>query len=179
MATWSRSKMLYLLMLITMMGFLVSGAATTLQNVPLIVNKLKTYSISWLLFSITSLPLTWILIKFTPLDIYAVAIVPTALEVLANVTFVPIYASTILKVSNWTFYPVYLQYVASTVLSLTVCIGIKHLLHISSKTWVAFFISAVIYTAIASIITLLTLLGNRERNDLWDIIKRKLHLKVA
>lgn len=172
-------KMLYLLMLITMMGFLVSGAATTLQNVPLIVNKLKTYSISWLLFSITSLPLTWILIKFTPLDIYAVAIVPTALEVLANVTFVPIYASTILKVSNWTFYPVYLQYVASTVLSLTVCIGIKHLLHISSKTWVAFFISAVIYTAIASMITLLTLLGNRERNDLWDIIKRKLHLKVA
>lgn len=171
------ADMLNLLMLITMLGFLVSGAATTLQNIPLIVNRLKFYSIAWLLFSLTSLPLTWLLLEVTPLDIYAVAIVPTALEILANVTFVPIYASIILGIAKRTFYPVYVQYVASALLSFGACEGLKVLFGIQAGTWVSFFASCVLYSVIASVITIVTLLGKRERSTLLGIVLRKLHLE--
>lgn len=168
------AKMLYLLMLITMVGFVVSGAASTLQNIPLIVNKLKLYSIIWLLFSLASLPLTWILLKLTPLDIYAVAIVPTAIEVLANVTFVPIYASSILGVKRTTFYPVYLQYTAAVTLSFIATEGMKIILHIPSHTWISLFASSVLYAVVAGIVTIFILLGQHERILLWGTIKRKL-----
>ncbi|RSX51142.1 hypothetical protein [Bifidobacterium callimiconis] len=102
------------------------GSSSSSPNLigALIVNRLKFYSIAWLLFSLTSLPLTWLLLEVTPLDIYAVAIVPTALEILTNVTFVPIYASIILGIAKRTFYPVYVQYVASALLSFGVCGGL-------------------------------------------------------
>ncbi|RSX51145.1 hypothetical protein [Bifidobacterium callimiconis] len=171
------SDMLYLIMFISMCGFLVSGAATTLQNIPLIVNKLKLYSIAWLLFSLTSLPLTWVLLKTTPLDIYAVAIVPTALEMLANVTFVPIYAAIILGIAKRTFYSVYVQYVASALLSFAACDGLKLALHIPAGTWVTFFASCALYSIVASVITIVVLLGKRERSALLKIVLRKLHLE--
>ncbi|WP_093959777.1 hypothetical protein [Bifidobacterium vansinderenii] len=143
----------------------------------LIVNRLKFYSIAWLLFSLTSLPLTWLLLEVTPLDIYAVAIVPTALEILANVTFVPIYASIILGIAKRTFYPVYVQYVASALLSFGACEGLKVLFGIQAGTWVSFFASCVLYSVIASVITIVTLLGKRERSTLLGIVLRKLHLE--
>lgn len=154
---WQRGQdadMLYRLLLIAMLGYLISGAATTLQNVPLIVNKLKLYSIVWLLFSLASLPLTWLLVKFTPLDIYAVAIVPTALEVLANITFVPIYAASILGVSKLTFYTIYLQYVVSMVLSFMATNCLKFLLHIPADTWPTLFASCAIYALVTGTITI-------------------------
>lgn len=171
------SEMLYQLMFISMCGFLVSGAATTLQNIPLIVNRLKLYSLAWLVFSLMSLPLTWVLLEVTPLDIYAVAIVPTSLEVLANVTFVPIYAAVILGIPKRTFYSVYAQYVASALLSFAVCEGLKSLLHIPSSTWIMFFASCVVYSIAASVITIIVLLGKRERTALLGIVLRKLHLE--
>lgn len=168
------SKMLYALMLIVLAGFLVSGAATTLQNVPLLVNKLKLYSIVWLAANVVSLPLTLLLLRFTSLDVYAVSIVPTVVEITMNVLFVPIYAAKVLVVKAWTFYRIYLQYFAASIIALATVFAVKLLFKIHSASWISLLCTCCLYGCIAFILTIFTLLNSSERKKIINLIHKNI-----
>ncbi|MDF7665589.1 MATE family efflux transporter [Bifidobacterium sp. ESL0745] len=168
------TRMLYSLMLITLSGFLVSGAASTLQNVPLIVNRLKLYSIVWLLFSLLSLPVTLLLLKITNLDIYAVALVPTVIEIIANIFFVPMYAARELEVNVLTFYSIYFQYVIALLVSVFVVYSFKFFFRISVTNWISLILACIFYACVALAITLLMLLNKSERLRLFKKISMKI-----
>ena len=63
MRLWQHGQdttLLYELLTLTMLGLLASGVAVTLQNLPLIVNRLKKYSIGWLVYSAISMVVRFI-----------------------------------------------------------------------------------------------------------------------
>ncbi|MFQ9337179.1 MAG: hypothetical protein ACLR2M_01005 [Varibaculum sp.] len=67
-ALWQPSQnthMIYLLMILTLSGFFFTGIAGTLQAVPLLVNRLRNYSLSWLACGIISLIATLVCVKFS------------------------------------------------------------------------------------------------------------------
>ncbi|WP_234923908.1 lipopolysaccharide biosynthesis protein [Bifidobacterium longum] len=117
MSLWQRGQdtgLLYQLLTLTMLGLLVSGVAAMLQNLPLIVNRMKKYSIVWLVYSVLSIVVLVAFIKVLPKwGIFFVAAIPNLFEILANVTFVPIYASRCLSVGKFEFYPIYIRYFVS------------------------------------------------------------------
>lgn len=167
------ADMLYRLMLIVMAGFLVSGAATSLQNVPLVVNRLKGYSLAWLAFSILSLPLTFALLELTSLEIYAVAAVPTAIEMAANILFVPIYVANVLGVSRGTFYPAYIRYAGASLLSIAASIAFKSLFNLDGSSWIGVAIIGVVSVTVSMVITFIVLLGSRERDKILGVLLSK------
>ena len=118
MRLWQHGQdttLLYELLTLTMLGLLASGVAVTLQNLPLIVNRLKKYSIGWLVYSAISMVVLITSIEILPKwGVFLVAAIPPLFEFLANVTFVPVYAARCLHVRKFEFYPIYIRYFAST-----------------------------------------------------------------
>ena len=113
-------QMIYALMMLTMAGFFFSGVATTLQGVPLLVNRLRNYSLAWLACGAASFVFTLVCVKLTSWGIYAVCVVPQLVGIIANLSFVPIYAAWCLKIRLYKFYLIYLQYSFATVLAFVI-----------------------------------------------------------
>ncbi len=80
MSLWQHGQdttLLYELLTMTMLGLLASGVAVTLQNLPLIVNRLKKYSIGWLVYSAVSMVMLITSIEILPRwGVFLVAAIP-------------------------------------------------------------------------------------------------------
>lgn len=170
------ARLVYHLMILTMSGFFLFGVAVTLQNIPTIVNRLKRYSIAWLICGVVSLLLTLILIKVTNWGVYVIAAVPQLVCIVANLTVVPICASNYLHVARRTFYPVYAQYVVATLVSCAVSFMLRDMFHLAAGSWLHLFILCVLFGSVTAVINLFMLLGSHERVVLLQMMKQKLHL---
>lgn len=169
------TKMINILMQLTMLGFFLSGVATTLQNVPLLVNKLRPYSLGWLACGAVSFALIILGVHLFPSSgIYMVAAVPQIVGFVANLTFVPLYASRCLNLPLWSFYPIYLQYITSTIVSIVICFILHSMLMPKITSWISLFIACTIYTLTTIFINIIFLLSSRERS----LITRKLITKI-
>lgn len=170
------ARMINIFMQLTMGGFFLSGVATTLQGVPLLVNKLKRYSIGWLICGIASFLLmlagVWL---FPSNGIYFVAAIPQVVGFIANLTFVPLYASHCLKLPALAFYPIYAQYTVSTLAAAAACYGLHALLPLDITSWPNLFSACIIYAIATIIMDGLLLLGSRERSIVTKTIAKKLH----
>lgn len=166
------TKIIFILMTLTMTGFFLSGIATTLQGVPLIVNKLRGYSLAWLGSGILSLLLTLLCVRFTPWGIYAVAFVPQLLGIIMNISFVPIYAANCLEIPVRFFYVTYGKYVLSTLVGAAISVGISHLSFLQCKNWGMLLIACCITAIITFVIDLFLLLNHAERRAFVEVIKR-------
>ena len=162
-------------MQLTMLGFFLSGVATTLQNVPLLVNKLRPYSLGWLACGAVSFALIILGVHLFPSSgIYMVAAVPQIVGFVANLTFVPLYASRCLNLPLLSFYPIYLQYITSTIVSIVICFILHSMLMPKITSWISLFIACTIYTLTTIFINIIFLLSSRERS----LITRKLITKI-
>lgn len=169
--------LLYQLLTLTMLGLLISGVATTLQNLPLIVNRLKKYSIGWLIYSAISMVVLVAFIEVLPKwGVFLVAAIPPLFEILANVTFVPIYASRCLGIWKFEFYSIYIRYFASTAVAAAVCWGIRHVFALVANGWVSLIATCCLYALVTMLLDVLLLLGKKERSILVGMLKRKLHI---
>lgn len=169
------ARMINILMQLTMLGFFLSGVATTLQNVPLLVNKLRPYSLGWLVCGATSFVLMILgVLLFPSSGIYMVAAIPQIVGFIANLTFVPLYASRCLNLPLWVFYPIYLQYIVSTVVSTILCYILYYFLMPKITSWALLFISCAIYAAITILTDITLLLGSRERSIITDRLITKI-----
>lgn len=165
---------IYWLMIATLSGFFVSGVATTLQGIPLLVNHLRGYSLAWLMSGIASLLLTLVSVWTTPWGIYAVALIPQILGIIMNLTFVPIYAANCVEVNVKSFYGIYSQYTFATLIASVVSFLIFRLIG-HAHSWALLLLEC----AMTGILTLLTdfflLIGKNERAILRNRIQRKKH----
>ena len=180
MSLWQRGQdtgLLYQLLTLTMLGLLVSGVAAMLQNLPLIVNRMKKYSIVWLVYSVLSIVVLVAFIKVLPKwGIFFVAAIPNLFEILANVTFVPIYASRCLSVGKFEFYPIYIRYFVSTTVASVVCWGIRHVFALVASGWVSLILTCCLYALVTMLLDVVLLLGKKERSMLVGMLKKKLHI---
>ena len=167
-------QMIYVLMMLTMAGFFFSGVATTLQGVPLLVNRLRNYSLAWLVCGAASLIFTLICVKLTSWGIYAVCVVPQLVGIIANLTFVPIYAAWCLKIKQYKFYLIYLQYSFATVLAFALSYVANRLLPVHHAGWVSLIVGCVVTACATCVVNVVVLLGKRERSAIiGKIIRRK------
>ncbi|WP_304326073.1 oligosaccharide flippase family protein [Bifidobacterium thermacidophilum] len=180
MSLWQHgqdTELLYQLLTLTMLGLLISGVATTLQNLPLIVNRLKKYSIGWLIYSAISMVVLVAFIEVLPKwGVFLVAAIPPLFEILANVTFVPIYASRCLGIGKFEFYPIYIRYFASTAVASTICWGIRHVFALVANGWVSLILTCCLYALVTMLLDVVLLLGRKERSMLVGMLRRKLHI---
>lgn len=180
MSLWQHGQdttLLYELLTMTMLGLLASGVAVTLQNLPLIVNRLKKYSIGWLVYSAVSMVMLITSIEILPRwGVFLVAAIPPMFEFLDNVTFVPIYASKCLHVRKFEFYPIYIRYFASTSVAAAVCWGIRCVFGLIADNWVSLILTCCLYALVTLCLDTFLLLGRKERSLLIGMVKRKLHI---
>ena len=180
MSLWQHGQdtdLLYQLLTLTMLGLLISGVATTLQNLPLIVNRLKKYSIGWLVYSAISMVVLIAFIEVLPKwGVFLVAAIPPLFEILANVTFVPVYASRCLGIGKFEFYPIYIRYFASTAVAAAVCWGIRHVFALVANGWVSLILTCCLYALVTMLLDVVLLLGKKERSMLVGMLKKKLHI---
>lgn len=167
------SIFIYRLMILTMFGFFLSGVATTLQNLPMIVDRLKYYSLFWLFIGILTIVTTLIAVKYTNYGVYAVAFVPTFYDFIANLTIVPIYASSCLKIRYSYFYFIYLQYTVSTFFSVIVSFLIKISFVPQSLNWGTLFLSISISSFVTIFFDFVILFGDYERKLFLSKVLRK------
>lgn len=164
-------KTIYILMVLTLSGFSLSGVASTLQNIPLITNRLRAYSLCWLLCGVVSFLGSIALAAWTSLGVYAIAAVPQATGFLMNLLFVPIYASKQLGIKWTAFYPVYLQYIVASIIACCCCSGLQIILGKHEMGWATYFATCFLYASITAGIDFFVLLGKQERSRMADIIK--------
>ncbi len=167
-------QMIYALMMLTMAGFFFSGVATTLQGVPLLVNRLRNYSLAWLACGAASFVFTLVCVKLTSWGIYAVCVVPQLVGIIANLSFVPIYAAWCLKIRLYKFYLIYLQYSFATVLAFVLSYVANRLLPVRHVGWASLIFGCAVTACVTCMVNVVVLLGKRERSALVDkFIRRK------
>ena len=166
-------ELIYVLAVVSMISVVVSGVTTSLNNVFLITNKLKVNSLFWMGISVLNVILVFALLNTTSLGIYAVAGVSKVTGAVANLTFIPIYASMCLKVKWYTFYPLIFRYMGTTVIMglVFVLIGKIYWLPMS---WMTFLILCIVAGMVGVVINYLVLLDSYERNILVGKILGKL-----
>lgn len=165
--------LIYQLLVVIMMSLVVSGVTTSLNNIFLVTNKLKTNSIFWLIVSFSNVLIVFILLNTTSLGIYAVAGVSKVTGILGNLIFIPIYACKCLKIKWNTFYPLILRYMGTTMLMMAAFAGIRKICFVPTG-WLTFFIVCAIAAAAGCIINFFVLLNANER----EIFKNKILSKV-
>ena len=168
------TKLLYWLLLLCLCSLYVSGVAVTLQNLPMIVNRLKWSSLAWLIYSVVSAVLLVVLVKVLPTwGVFLIASIPALSEVLANVTFVPLYASHILGMRWYTFYTVYVRYFLSSAVAIGLCLLVSRFVP-STMGWIPMLAMCCVYALITAVVDALLLLSRTEHRLLIGLAKRKL-----
>ena len=169
-------ELVYSLAVVIMVSVVVSGVTTSLNNVFLITNKLKVNSLFWMGISMLNVVLVFILLNTTSLGIYAVAGVSKVTGAIANLTFIPLYASKCLKVKWHTFYPLIFRYMGTTLLMAVVFVVIGHVFWIP-MSWLTFLVLCVMAGVAGVIINYIVLLDSYEREILKNKIMGKLWKK--
>ena len=165
--------LIYSLLVVIMMSVVVSGVTTSLNNVFLVTNRLKTNSIFWLIVSFLNVGIVALLLNTTSLGVYAVAGVSKATGILGNLFFIPIYACRCLKIKWTTFYPLILRYMGTTIGMMLVFVGVRQV-YPEPENWFGFFGLCVVAGIIGCVLNLLLLLNKNERS----ILKNKMMSKV-
>jgi len=167
------TKMVYALMLLTIFSFFTSPVINGLYSVFLITNNLKGNSLFWLCISIFDTILVITLINVTPLGIYAVAGVSTFMGSVANLTFIPIFASKCLKQKWNIFYPAIIRYVLVTVSLAATLMGVHYFIP-ATDSWLKLLQMVAVSGFVGLLFNYFLLFGSKERLRFQSMIKEKL-----
>ena len=166
-------ELVYSLAVVIMISVVVSGVTSSLNNVFLITNKLKVNSLFWMGISILNVVLVFLLLNTTNLGIYAVAGVSKVTGAIANLVFIPIYASHCLKIRWHTFYPLIFRYMGTTGIMAAVFLLIRQISPLQIS-WLTFLVLCGIAGIVGVIINYFVLLNTYERNLLMrKVLRRK------
>lgn len=164
---------LYKLAILSIQGVMVSGAVSVLNNIFLVTNHLKANSLFWICVGVIDISAVAILLNTTNLGVYVVAGVSTSVAIIANLTFIPIYACKCLKIKWCTFYPQIFQYIATTVFMLVIFYLLKQIIHFPN-TWFYLIIIGIITVIAGVAINFIMLLNSFERKYLFSKVKEKI-----
>lgn len=170
------SDLLYALAMISIISVLVTGATTSLNNVFLLTNNLKTNSIVMSLTSLCSVAIVFILISTTNLGVFAIAGVSKIINLIINLTYIPMFACACLKISKKTFYPIIGRY---TLCTIVLCFIFKICLTIlpAVDSWLNLVFVAFICGIIGCIFNFILWLDKNDREFFVNVIKSKIRKK--
>ena len=167
-------KLISILTILTVQGEIISGAITPLFNIFTVSNKVKVDAIVRLCTGFITVAIVFVFVKFTNLGIYAVAGTSIVLGTLVNLIFVPIYVSKkCLNIKWYTFYPIILRYILTTVILIIVLIlFVRPLFKISN--WINIIISVFVVGIVGLCINILLLFSNKEKKEVLNTIKNRI-----
>lgn len=167
-------RRIYILMVLTLLGVLVTGVAGPLQIIPMIINQLRPYSVTLVLFGIGSVLTTLVLENTTNWGIFVIALVPGFFDSLANTLFVPAYVSRKMRMSSAIYYKIYGIYILATAVAAILSFGAYQLFPQTGATWGSFIVKCLVTALITVVCDLLILLGKRGRRVLVATVKKRL-----
>ncbi|MDE6470631.1 MAG: lipopolysaccharide biosynthesis protein, partial [Eubacterium sp.] len=166
------AKLLQVLSILAILGYMFTSGTQILYNVFSTVNKVKQNSIAMLISGVVSTGIVLSLVKFTDCGIYAVAGVSTFVNLCRNMIYTVPATAKYLGFKWYKFFPQVITTVVSSLLLIGIGALIKPLL--PQGSWLMFFVSAAIIGLIGLVINLGIVLNKNERNYLFNIIKRKI-----
>lgn len=167
------TRVIYTLAILSIQSVLISGITSAINNIFLIVNKLKVNSLFWFGISIFDIVLVFILLKTTNIGVYAIAGVSTLVGAVCNLIFLPLYSSYCLKIDKRLLYNVIFRYLFTTIVMFISIYVLKILIPIKTS-WIFLFICGIISAIIGIMINYGLLLNRNER----IIFKNKILVKM-
>lgn len=155
-------EVIYRLAVLSCLSMVASGITSALNNIFVLTNRLKVNSIVWLVISMADMLLVVALVNGTSLGVYAVAGVSKIVGTIVNLTYLPIYSCSCLKINKKTFYPLILRYIVV----LIVCQAAFYMVSVlfsATTSWGSFVIQCLVLCVIGLEINLILLLDKEER----------------
>ena len=165
--------MLQVLTILGMGGIFLTASIVPLYNVFTVTNRLKYPALSLVCGGALSTALVFLLLSTTELGIYAVAGVSTAVNLIREAVFIPLFAAKCLQVKRRSLYKSLLRPLLSAGLSMGICVTIK--LWISPVSWIGLIICSIICAVPSYAGGFFMAFSAKERKETWHQLKNKLH----
>ena len=165
--------MIQILAALSLINLLASACINSIFSVFSITNHVKIPAIMTLLNGLLSVVINFLLLKFTDLGIYAIAGTSSALGMLRNYIFTPLYGAHCLNVKKSTFY----HEIITGNLCLVINIGVGFLFYrliSTGSNWITLIASAGTMAVICIVINAFIVLNKAERAVFLSAIMKKL-----
>lgn len=168
------AKLLQILSVLAIIGYMFTSGTQILYNVFSTVNKVKQNSLAMLASGVISTLITLFLIHFTDYGIYAVAGVSTVINLFRNMLFTVPVTAKYLGLKWYQFFP----QVVTTIISSAFLVGVGYLFkpYLPEGSWLSFLISACILGVIGLIVNIGLVLNREERKMFISKIQKKLNI---
>lgn len=173
---WTPSEntsLLYKLLLITLFGMIIEGAAYPLLYTYTLTlkNKLPCYvTIGSGLLNVLGM---YLLLSFTSMGIYSIVLTTSILAWLVYFIFTPLYTAHCLKVKWFTFYPTIIRVLIAGIGCTFICFAISHIY--SPTSWIGLILSAMICVIVCAPIYVLMVVSKSElKTIISKFLKRKI-----
>ena len=165
--------MIQTLALLAMLNLLACACINTVFSVFTITNHVRTPALVTLLSGVLTVTINLVLLNFTDLEVYAIAATGSALGMLRNYIFTPLYGAHCLGVKKSTFYHEILT--GNLCLVLNLAVGFVFCRFISAgETWITLILSAGSMAVVCIAINFFVVLKKEERAALYAAVRSKL-----
>jgi O-antigen/teichoic acid export membrane protein len=164
--------LIYKVILIIIIGDVVGAISYPLLYIFTIVNKLKIISLITVANGLINVTSMILLLKYTNLGIYAIVITTAVLNIVVQMVVTPLLATSYLKLSWYTFYPLITRCIVCGLL-MTVCFAFVSSLISWNLSWIHLIIKAVFLVILGTIICLATLFSKGEISKIILLIKSR------
>ena len=167
------SVMIQTLAMLAMLNLLSGACINPVLSLFTITNHVRLPALMTLLTGVLTVTINLILLNFTDLGVYAIATTASALGMLRNYIFTPLYGAHCLGVKKATFYHEIL--IGNLCLALNLAVGFVFYRFISAgENWITLILAAGSMTLVCIIINFFVVLKKEERTALAAAIRNKL-----
>lgn len=160
---------LFRLTIILMIPFAIIGSMWPLMNLNVVMDKVRRPAVFTLMFGGLNIITSYIVFLIWNPGIISLAIISSSTQIIWTFLFLPIYASKILKINRFEFYPTIIKNIITTVLISVLFILLSNQFVISS--WISLIILSIIFTAFALIFNLIFNVNKSEKKYLYKSLK--------
>ena len=157
---------------LALIGTLVIAMGNCINNIFIVVNKLKFNSIMVVISGLFNTTIVYLLLKTTDLGIYAIAGVSTILTIIRLFGFVAPYAARCIDEKWYTFYIPIIRGMINIIAPMIFAIIVKKI--IPTSTWIGFFIAVFVTCIITLLFNGIFVLNKEERYEFLKL----LHIKI-
>jgi len=157
---------LYPLLSFSLLFLIFSIPAISLFQINVVYNRVKLPAILTLILGILNIIGVYILLSYTQMGLWGVVIAKLVYEFIFNVIFMPLYGASILKISKWYFFDIFIFLILSLAfLSLSLFLG--DMIYSPQSFW-QLFIFGIVYFIFSIVFQLFIFLSKIERDFLFE-----------
>jgi hypothetical protein len=148
----------------------------TVYGLTVTSNKLRVPSLVLIAAGALNVVLAYLLLSFTDLKVLAIPIVSSTINIVFYMIFLPIYISSQLELSKFTFYKHIIRSVIFSVIIITLGIFVKQFLII--ERWVDFFLWGGIFGIITLGINCIFVLNRNDFSKIKNLIQKTYNKRI-